>query len=86
MQLTNTSTTRGAKAKILAETIKRPGLEFVQVDDLIDSDLTEALKGMCSDCPVQNSVVAKRSLQMSLLLFMLPHRFLEKQAYNTPLT
>jgi hypothetical protein len=39
------STTRGAKAKMLTETIKRPGLEFVEVDDLIDSDLTEALKG-----------------------------------------
>ena len=39
------STTRGAKVKILTETIKRPGLEFVQVDDLIDGDLTEALKG-----------------------------------------
>jgi hypothetical protein len=40
-----TSATRGAKAKMLTETVKRPGLEFVQVDDLIDSDLTEVLKG-----------------------------------------
>lgn len=39
------STTRGAKAKTLSETIERPGLEFVRVDDLIDGDLTEALKG-----------------------------------------
>lgn len=39
------STTRGSKVKTLTETIKRPGLEFVQVDDLIYGDLTEALKG-----------------------------------------
>ena len=40
------STTRGVKVKALADKVKRPGLEFVRVDDLIDSDLTEALKGM----------------------------------------
>jgi hypothetical protein len=40
------STTRGAKAKTLSETIKRPGVEFVQVNDLIDGDLTEVLEGM----------------------------------------
>ncbi|KAF8224775.1 NAD(P)-binding protein, partial [Tricholoma matsutake] len=41
-------TARGAKAKKLTETVKRPGLEFSQVDDLIDGDLTEALKGMAA--------------------------------------
>jgi hypothetical protein len=43
-------TTRGAKVKTLTEQIKRPGLEFVQVDDIIDSDLTEALKGKLFLC------------------------------------
>lgn len=41
-------TARGVKAKILSESIQRTGLEFVQVDDIVTSDLTEALKGMCS--------------------------------------
>ena len=39
-------TARGTKARILTETVKRPGLEFVQVDDLINGDFTEALRGV----------------------------------------
>jgi hypothetical protein len=46
--ISTSRTTRGAKVKTLTEHIKRPGLEFVQVDDLIDSDLTEPLKGKLS--------------------------------------
>lgn len=38
-------TTRGAKVKTLTETVKRPGLEFAQIDDVATSDLTETLKG-----------------------------------------
>jgi hypothetical protein len=48
--ISTSRTTRGAKAKILTEQNKRPRLEFVQVDDLIDSDLTEALKGKLLLC------------------------------------
>jgi hypothetical protein len=67
---------------MLTETVKRPGMEFVQVDDLIDSDLTDVLKGM--RLLSSNNVVTKRSSQASVLLFMLPPRFLEKQASSTP--
>lgn len=37
-------TTRGSKVKFLTDTIRHPGLEFVQVDDVASSDLTAALK------------------------------------------
>jgi hypothetical protein len=59
------STTRGGKAKTLTETVNRPGLEFVQVDDLIDNDLTEALGGMLSF--FFSSVVFERLFQVSVL-------------------
>jgi hypothetical protein len=40
------STARGAKARVLSQTVQRQGMEFVQVDDVTDSDLTKALEGM----------------------------------------
>lgn len=59
-------TTRGGKAKILSETIKRPGLEFVRVDDIIDSDLTEALKGVSAIIHVASPIPGNASVQHTL--------------------
>lgn len=42
---TSPSTARGEKAKALTAAVNHPSYEFVQVDDLIKDDLTEALKG-----------------------------------------
>ncbi|KDR73145.1 hypothetical protein GALMADRAFT_228280 [Galerina marginata CBS 339.88] len=39
-------TARGAKYDLLVETVKVPGLEFVQVDDIATGSFTEALKGV----------------------------------------
>ena len=38
-------TARGAKVKHLTDTVKVPGLEFAQVDDVAKSDFTGALNG-----------------------------------------
>ncbi|KAF8228801.1 NAD(P)-binding protein [Tricholoma matsutake] len=59
-------TARGAKAKKLTETIKRPGLEFSQVDDLIDGDLTEALKGVSAIIHVASPTPGRASVQHTL--------------------
>lgn len=50
-----TSTTRGSKVQVLTDTIKLPGLEFVQVDDVATSDITEALKGMSARSAARRS-------------------------------
>jgi len=39
-------TARGAKFQKLVETVRKPGLEFVQIDDVATGDFTEALKGV----------------------------------------
>lgn len=39
-------TARGAKFQRLVETVHKPGLEFVQIDDVATGDFTEALKGV----------------------------------------
>ncbi|KAF8227156.1 NAD(P)-binding protein [Tricholoma matsutake] len=61
-----TSTARGAKVKQLTETVNRPGMEFVQVDDLIDSDLTEALEGVDAIIHVASPLPGKASVQHTL--------------------
>lgn len=51
------STARQAKIQSLRDTIKLPGLEFVEIDDVATADFTEVLKGnefnpwMCWICP-----------------------------------
>ncbi|KAF9474121.1 NAD(P)-binding protein, partial [Pholiota conissans] len=37
---------RGAKYRTLVDTIKKPGLDFVQIDDVATGNFTEALKGV----------------------------------------
>jgi nucleoside-diphosphate-sugar epimerase len=39
-------TTRGSKTQQLRDSVKVEGLEFVQVDDIASSDMSEALKGV----------------------------------------
>ncbi|KAF8231120.1 NAD(P)-binding protein [Tricholoma matsutake] len=59
-------TARGAKAKKLTETIKRPGLEFFQVDDIINGDLTEALKGVSAIIHLASPLYGRASVENTL--------------------
>lgn len=39
-------TVRGAKYHTFVNAVKAPGLEFIEVDDVVSGDFTEALKGV----------------------------------------
>ncbi|KAF9463748.1 hypothetical protein BDZ94DRAFT_1217542 [Collybia nuda] len=54
-------TARGAKAKALTAAVNHPSYEFVQVDDLIKDDLTEALKGVYGVAHVASPLPGKTS-------------------------
>ncbi|KAG6815724.1 hypothetical protein H0H87_011973 [Tephrocybe sp. NHM501043] len=59
-------TTRGEKAKLLSDTIKVEGLEFVRVDDIATDDLTEALKGVYAVIHVASPLPGRTSVQDTL--------------------
>ncbi|KAG6914692.1 hypothetical protein DXG01_015877 [Tephrocybe rancida] len=59
-------TTRGEKAKLLNDTIKVEGLEFVRVDDIAVSDLTEALKGVYAVIHVASPLPGRTGVQDTL--------------------
>ncbi|KAG6810796.1 hypothetical protein H0H92_010308 [Tricholoma furcatifolium] len=59
-------TTRGDKAQKLSATIKVPGLEFIQVDDIASSDLTAALKDVYAVIHVASPLPGRTSVQDTL--------------------
>jgi len=59
-------TTRGSKVKFLTDTIQRPGLEFVQVDDVAASDLTAALKDVYAVIHVASPLPSRASVDDTL--------------------
>ncbi|KAG6805160.1 hypothetical protein H0H93_005502, partial [Arthromyces matolae] len=59
-------TTRGAKVKVLTETVKVPGLEFVGIDDIATGDFSEALKDVDAIVHVASPLPGRTSVDDTL--------------------
>ncbi|KAG6822463.1 hypothetical protein H0H93_005559, partial [Arthromyces matolae] len=59
-------TTRGSKVKVLTETVKVPGLEFIGIEDVATSDLSEALKDVYAIVHVASPLPGRTSVDDTL--------------------
>ncbi|KAF8186246.1 hypothetical protein BJ912DRAFT_467506 [Pholiota molesta] len=56
-------TARGPKYQVLTRAVRRPGLEFVQIDDTATGDFTMALKGVDAVIHLAAALPGKRSIE-----------------------
>ncbi|KAF9479207.1 NAD(P)-binding protein [Pholiota conissans] len=59
----HSSTARGPKYQLLTKTVNKPGLEFVQIDDIATGDFTAALEGVDAVIHLAAALPGKRSIE-----------------------